>query len=233
MTLTPPMQQLLRERLASIDVPAPARLVAPDLRCQTVEDGERLAARFGTWIRVFCELAEDARATPSDQVSLGTLADTFDKLVASLETAIHAARDRGVPWEQASEEAFADQRASVVAARKITGEGTIGPGITLITGSDVGEKTWCCGDRVRVVCGEHEGRTGTVSMLPTEEAARYFGLQDGHVRVALDGEPGQAAPGPGAVARGGRGGLPVNVAVGDLRPCEGPPGRAVGRGGAT
>lgn len=227
MTLTPLMQQLLRERLAAIDVPVPTSLVAPDLRCQTVEDAERLAVRFGTWIHVFAELAEEARATAEDRASLSRLVDTFGKLVADLETAIRATRDRGVPWEQASEAAFTEPRPSVVAARRITGDGSIDPGIITITGS----VAWQCGDRVRVLRGEHEGRTGTVSMLPSEEGARYFGLQDGYVRVALDGEPGQAAAEPEAIARGGRGGLPINVAADDLARDTASPGRAVGRGG--
>lgn len=167
------------------------------------------------------------------ETHMGRLVDTFDKIVVGLETAIRATRDRGVAWELASEDAFAEPPVSVVAARKITGDGTIGPGIVVITGSDERERVWRCGDRVRVLRGEHEGRTGTVNMLPTEEGSRYFGLEAGHVRVALDGEPGQAASGPGAIARGGRGGLPVNIATTDLAHDGGQPGRAIGQGGVS
>jgi hypothetical protein len=71
--------------------------------------------------------------------------------------------------------------------------------------------SWNKGDRVVVKTGEHADRHGTVTMRVGDEFAAYFGLQPTEVRVALDGEHGQAAVGPGAIARGGRGGLPLNI----------------------
>lgn len=75
------------------------------------------------------------------------------------------------------------------------------------------------GDRVRVLRGDHEGRTGTVSMLPTSPYAKYVKIDPGHAQVALDGEPAQ-----GPV--GGSGGVSIVVPIEDLEPHDGPPGRA-------
>lgn len=76
--------------------------------------------------------------------------------------------------------------------------------------------TWNIGARVQVARGEHAGRVGTVTMLPSDQYASLVGLADGNVRVSLDGEPGQVATGPGAIARGGRGGVAIVIANGDL-----------------
>ena len=84
--------------------------------------------------------------------------------------------------------------------------------------------TWNLGDRVRVLQGEHEGRTGTVSMLPSSPYATYMKISDGYVQVALDGEPGGIATGSGARAAGGRGGMPIVIGVDDLEPYAGPAG---------
>lgn len=92
---------------------------------------------------------------------------------------------------------------------------------------------WHRGDRVIVLRGEHEGRTGTVSMLPSDPFARYTSLEIPNVMVSLDGEPGQVASGPGAVARGGRGGISIKIPCGDLASYDGPPGQAVGRHGGS
>lgn len=75
---------------------------------------------------------------------------------------------------------------------------------------------WSKGDRVIVKVGKHAGRRGTINMLASDEFAAYFGLKAPQVRVALDGEPGQIATGPGALAHGGRGGVPFNVDPEDL-----------------
>lgn len=75
---------------------------------------------------------------------------------------------------------------------------------------------WNIGKRVQVTRGEHAGRVGTVTMLPSDEYASLVGLTDGHVRVSLDGEAGQVAAGPGSVARGGRGGVAIVIADSDL-----------------
>lgn len=78
------------------------------------------------------------------------------------------------------------------------------------------------GDRVRVLRGDHEGRTGTVSMLPTSPYAKYVKIDPGHAQVALDGEPAQ-----GRV--GGRGGVSTVVPIEDLEPYEGPAGAALSK----
>jgi len=88
---------------------------------------------------------------------------------------------------------------------------------------------WNLGDRVRVRRGTHEGRTGTVSMLPSSPYAPYVQLAVGNVQVALDGEPGGVAAGPGARAAGGRGGVPIVIDNDDLETYEGLAGVAVGR----
>lgn len=85
---------------------------------------------------------------------------------------------------------------------------------------------WNRGDRVRVLRGEHAGRTGTVSVLPSDPVARYLSLEIPNVQVALDGEPGQVAAGPGVRARGGRGGVAIVIHCDDLVADESPPGRA-------
>lgn len=77
------------------------------------------------------------------------------------------------------------------------------------------------GDRVVVRAGEHAGRHGTViAMLGDWVAGGVdpWGLKASQARVALDGEPGQVARGPGAVARGGRGGISLNVEQDNLDP---------------
>ena len=76
--------------------------------------------------------------------------------------------------------------------------------------------TWNLHDRVKILHGEHAGRVGTVTMLPSDQYASWVGLKEGHVRVSLDGEPGQTVSGPRAVARGGRGGVPIVIAVDNL-----------------
>jgi hypothetical protein len=78
------------------------------------------------------------------------------------------------------------------------------------------------GDRVRVLRGDHEGRTGTVGMLPTSPHAKYLKISPGHAQVALDGEPGR-----GAV--GGRGGFSIVISIEDLEPYDGPAGRALSK----
>ena len=114
MTLSPAMRQKLAERLAERGESAPvsfvASLVGPDLRCETVEDAERLVIRFEKWLVVFAELSADLSTNdnladltdtslPDDRSSLVRLYNTFDKLVIDLETAIRATRDDGIPWE--------------------------------------------------------------------------------------------------------------------------------------
>lgn len=84
---------------------------------------------------------------------------------------------------------------------------------------------WHYGDRVRVLRGEHEDRTGTVRMLSSDPLARYMNLEIPNVMVSLDGEPGQGT-------RGGRGGVPIVINSDDLAPYDGPPGRAVSKGSA-
>ena len=86
---------------------------------------------------------------------------------------------------------------------------------------------WHRGDRVRVLQGEHEGRTGTVSMLPSDPLARLINLKIPYVKVALDGEPGQISTDPGERARGGRGGEPIVIDSDHLAAYDGPSGRAV------
>jgi hypothetical protein len=88
---------------------------------------------------------------------------------------------------------------------------------------------WNLGDRVRVLRGEHEGRTGTVSMLPSSPYAPYVQIGADQVQVALDGEPGGVVAGPGARAVGGRGGIPIVIDNDALETYEGPAGIAVGR----
>jgi hypothetical protein len=78
------------------------------------------------------------------------------------------------------------------------------------------------GDRVRVLRGDHEGRTGTVNVVSTSLYAKYLKIEPGHVQVALDGEPGH-----GAI--GGRGGFPIVVPIEDLEPYDGPAGRALSK----
>ena len=127
MTLSPAMREKLAERLAERGESAPVSfvesLVGPDLRCETVEDAERLVIRFEKWLVVFAELSADLSTNDNladltetglddDRCSLVRLYNTFDKLVVDLETAIRATREDGIPWE-------------------ITGTGTIGPRITV------------------------------------------------------------------------------------------------------
>jgi hypothetical protein len=89
---------------------------------------------------------------------------------------------------------------------------------------------WKDKDRVRVLRGEHEGRTGTVMNdgYVTAMATSFFKIGEGQVLVALDGEPGEVSA-PGRVAHGGRGGMPIVIANDDLEPYDGPPGRSVGK----
>lgn len=75
---------------------------------------------------------------------------------------------------------------------------------------------WSINQRVKVLHGEHAGRIGTITMLPADQYASWVSLPDGHVRVSLDGEPGQVATDSGAVARGGRGGVAIVVANEDI-----------------
>lgn len=113
MTLSPAMRQKLAERLAERGESLPVSLVGPDLRCETVEDAERLVARFEKWLVVFAELSADISTNDNladltdtglhdDRSSLVRLYNTFDKLVVDLETAIRATREDGIPWEQMS-----------------------------------------------------------------------------------------------------------------------------------
>jgi hypothetical protein len=80
--------------------------------------------------------------------------------------------------------------------------------------------SWNSGDRVRVLRGAHAGRTGTISMLPSDPLASYMEIADGQVLVALDGEPGGLT--------GGRGGSPVIVADDDIERYDEAPGREIG-----
>ena len=143
MTLSPQMRQKLTDRLAALGEREPVSLVGPELRCETVEDAERLVARFESWLVVFAVLSADISTNANladltddptcndDRSSLIRLYNTFDKLVVDLETAIRATREEGIPWEQTSRDFPA--HTSVIAARKITGTLTIGPGILVIT----------------------------------------------------------------------------------------------------
>lgn len=74
-------------------------------------------------------------------------------------------------------------------------------------------------ERVRVLRGDHEGRTGTVSVLPTHPYATYLKIGPGSVLIALDGEPARGA-------EGGRGGSSIVVPIEDLEPYDGPAGHA-------
>ena len=111
MTLSPAMRQKLTERLTERGEIVPVSLVGPDLRCETLEDAERLVARFEKWLMVFAELSADLSTNDNladladtglddDRSSLVRLYNTFDKLVVDLETAIRATREEGIPWEQ-------------------------------------------------------------------------------------------------------------------------------------
>lgn len=89
---------------------------------------------------------------------------------------------------------------------------------------------WKDRDRVCVLRGDHEGRTGTVikHSYTVAMATSFFAIGEGQVLVALDGEPGEVSS-PGRVARGGRGGISIVIANDDLEPYDGPPGRAVSK----
>ena len=114
MTLSPQMRQKLADRLAARGESLPVSLVGPDLRCETVEDAERLVARFEKWLVVFAELSADLSTNDNladltddpthndDRSSLVRLYNTFDKLVVDLETAIRTTREEGIPWERAT-----------------------------------------------------------------------------------------------------------------------------------
>ena len=146
MTLSAAMRQKLAERIAERGESLPVSLVGPDLRCETVEDAERLVIRFEKWLVVFAELSADLSTNDNlahltdtglhdDRSSLVRLYNTFDKLVVDLEIAIRATREDGIPWEQTRDMMATQPPESVVAARKIIGTLTIGPGITVITES--------------------------------------------------------------------------------------------------
>jgi hypothetical protein len=145
MTLSPEIRQKLTERLAALGEHVPVSLVGPDMRCATVEDAERLVARFEKWLVVFAELSADLSTNDNladltdtglhdDRSSLVRLYNTFDKLVVDLETAIRATREEGISWEPTSRDFPA--HTSVIAARKITGTGSIDPSIFIITAKE-------------------------------------------------------------------------------------------------
>jgi hypothetical protein len=126
------MRLKLAKRLAARGAPVPVSLVGPDLPCETVEDAERLVARFGfeLWLRAFAELSADAStndnfadladdANEDDRASLIRLYKIFDKFVVDLKTAIRTTREDGVPWGQTRDMA-AEHRACITAARIIT-----------------------------------------------------------------------------------------------------------------
>ena len=111
MPLSPEMRGKLADRFAALGASVPVSLVGPDLRCETVEDAERLVARFEAWLVVFAELSDDVSTNDNladltdtglhdDRALLIRLYNTFDKLVVALETAIRATREGGIPWEQ-------------------------------------------------------------------------------------------------------------------------------------
>lgn len=217
MTLSLPMRQELLTRLAAVDTAAGTiRLVGPELRCETVEDAEKLVERFTVWQRIFADLRKIAEL-PDDREGLARLHDTYETLLIDLRNAVHLTRTHGVPWEQTC--TAPDPRLAIVdASNAITA--------SIPAAWDRGVHV-----RVRVLRGEHEGRTGTISMLPTSSLARYLTIGENQVQVALDGEPGQAASGPGGRAAGGRGGIAIVIDKDDLAPYEGPPGIATGRKG--
>jgi hypothetical protein len=90
-------------------------------------------------------------------------------------------------------------------------------------------RAWRLGDRIRVLRGEHEGRTGTVNMLPSSPYAQCVKLGVDQFQIALDGEPGGVSVGPNARAAGGRGGRPIVIASNDIEPYDGPAGVALGK----
>jgi hypothetical protein len=130
------------DRLAALGERVPMSLVGPDLRCETVEDAERLVGRYEKWLVIFAELSADLSTNDNladltdtgldddpglndDRASLIRLYNTFDKLVVDLEAAIRATREEGIPWEQTRD--MAAPPASVIAARTIIGPITEGP----------------------------------------------------------------------------------------------------------
>jgi hypothetical protein len=130
------------DRLATLGERGPVSLVGPDLRCATVEDAERLVARFEKWLVVFAELSADISTNDNladltdtglddDRSSLVRLYNTFDKLVVDLKTAIRATREEGIPWEQTRD--MGPPPENVIAARTIIGTGTIDPRFTVVT----------------------------------------------------------------------------------------------------
>lgn len=68
------------------------------------------------------------------------------------------------------------------------------------------------GRRVLIASGEHADCTGTIVGEPAfghgaqEPWRKQCGYREGYVLVLIDAEAGQVANGPGAIARGGRGG---------------------------
>lgn len=217
MTLSSQMRQELLTRLAAAETKVGTiQLVGPELHCETVEDAEKLVDRFSTWQLIFADLRKAAEL-PEDREGLARLHATFEPLVIDLRNAIHRTRDHGVPWEQTR--TIADPRIGIINASNA------------IAGSLPLPTSWNRGDRVRVRRGEHEGRTGTVSLLPFSSYAPYVTIGEHQVQVALDGEPGDTAVGPGARAAGGRGGISIVIDNNALEPYEGPPGRALGRQG--
>lgn len=102
-------------------------------------------------------------------------------------------------------------------------------GVTTAALNMLAARAWRPGNRVRVLRGMHEGRTGAVVMPPSSPGAKHIGIGSYQVQVALDGEPGGVAIGPGARAQGGRGGISVVLDAHDLEPYDGPAGRAVGK----
>jgi hypothetical protein len=124
MPLSPEMNEKLVARLTAVDgFDIPIHTVGPDLRCATVEDAERLVQRIAAWQVIF----HDLRATSTleeDRSIFDQLAALWSDVADDLAPAIRAAREDGVSWEATKD---------IVAAREITGVGTIDPRIAIVT----------------------------------------------------------------------------------------------------
>lgn len=125
MPLSPEMREKLITRLAAVDGAAePIRTVGPDLRCETVEDAERLARRIAAWQGIFHDLGS-ASSLEEDRGAFAQLAQLWSGVADDLAAAIRATREDGLPWGETKD---------VVAAREIEGGGTIDPRIAVVTG---------------------------------------------------------------------------------------------------